>query len=152
VADSVKVDESERRLRRQRRLQGMRNKPGSETLPAEVEPRRKAKDTAARPEGGDNEMRRKAIGRIMQILTQTPADDTGMVPDTNFSKAGVAKLMGMLNSRKDKPGAKAADRVMQMLSAKGDEAQIHGASVKKLQQAGRMAAQRGGGKRKGGGF
>jgi hypothetical protein len=97
-------------------------------------------------EGGKGEMRRKAIGRVLKMLTETPADATGMVPGTSFSKAGVARLMEMLDGRAGKPGGgKAVQRVKAFLAPKPGEEAIHGASLQKLQRAGEMAAKRGGG-------
>ncbi len=108
---------------------------------------------AALADGDDNDARRKAIGRIVRLLSDTPADATGMVPDTPFSKAGVAKLMDMVKTRtsdQSANGAKVAGGLMKFLGAKDGEDSVHGVSVEKLQRAAKMVGKRGGkGKGKG---
>jgi hypothetical protein len=104
-------------------------------------------------DGADSEAKRKAIGRVVRILTDTPADGTGMVADTPFSKAGVKRLMDMLNERSavsGASGARVAGGMLKFLSAKDGEESVHGASLQKLQRAGQMAAKRGGGRGRGG--
>jgi len=100
--------------------------------------------------GGDNsDGKRKAIARVMRVLTDTPADAAGMVPDTPFTKAGVKRLMDMLRERSadaGATGARVAGGLLKFLSSKEGEESIHGASLMKLQRAGQMASRRGGGR------
>lgn len=101
--------------------------------------------------------RRKALGRIYRVLTDTPADDTGMVDGTPFTQAGVMRLMENLKTRADnegQSGAKIAARILQVLSPKDGEAEVHGASLKRLQRIAKAGENRGNadkpGRRRGG--
>lgn len=100
--------------------------------------------------GGDNgDGKRKAIARVMRVLTDTPADAGGMVPDTPFTQAGVKRLMDMLRERAadaGAAGARVAGGLLKFLSSKEGEEAIHGASLEKLKRAGQMASRRGGGR------
>jgi len=143
LSDSTNADDEARKLRRQQRLNSLRGKAGGGAGEA-----RGARRQAG---GGDNagkgEMRRKAISRILKILNDTPADATGMVPGTSFSKAGVARLMQMLDERASGQGSgKVAQRIKTFLAPQDGEEAVHGASVQKLQRAGQMAAKQGGGR------
>jgi hypothetical protein len=99
--------------------------------------------------GGDSDARRKAIGRVLRVLTETPADATGMVPETPFSKTGVKRLMEMLQERSAQAGAsggRIAAGLLRFLAPKDGEEAIHGASLAKLQRGGKLAARRAGGR------
>jgi hypothetical protein len=147
VVDSPNSDETERKLRRKQRLQGLQGSPAGMAEGRGGRGRDLSMGQGGGNDGGKGEMRRKAIGRVMKLLTETPADATGMVPGTSFSKAGVARLMEMLDSRAAKPGGgKAVERVKAFIAAKPGEEAVHGASVEKLQRAGEMAAKQGGGR------
>lgn len=165
-------DDADRKEKRRQRLAALRGKRTAETANAVVaSPKairdefglaggRKAakgssKGAAARLGGddADSEAKRKAIARVVKLLRDTPADATGMVPDTPFSKAGVARLIEMLRERAANPnaaGGKVAGGLMKFLSPKDGEAEVHGASVEKLQRAARMVGNRGGGGKAGG--
>ncbi len=100
--------------------------------------------------GGDNsDGKREAIVRVMRVLTDTPADASGMVPDTPFTRAGVKRLMDMLRDRAANAGAagaRVAGGLLKFLSSREGEEAIHGASLEKLQRAGQMASRRGRGR------
>lgn len=80
---------------------------------------------------------KQVLAKVMQLLTQTPVDQFGMVPDMPFSYAGVERLMSMLRQRAnqpDAPGTKAAATVLRFLDDPNAAGQIiHGVSVEKLQ-------------------
>ena len=80
---------------------------------------------------------KQVLAKVMQLLTQTPVDQFGMVPDMPFSYAGVERLMSMLRQRAnqpDAPGTKAAATVLRFLDDPNAAGQIiHGVSVDKLQ-------------------
>lgn len=89
--------------------------------------------------GAMSAQRRKALGRMARILTDTPADAAGTVPGTPFTRAGVAVLMDTLGKRarnEGAPGAKMAARVLTFLRAEPGEpeGEVHGVSVQKLQR------------------
>ena len=98
--------------------------------------------------GGPNRaLQRKMLMKVHSVLTQTPEDGNGRVPDTPFTQSGVARLMGLLEERSSdpsKPGAKLAGGVLKFLRpAAGEDATSSGASVAKLQAvARRMEAMR----------
>lgn len=104
--------------------------------------------------GGDVQARRKALARIYRLLTDTPPDAAGMVEGTPFSHAGVARLMDMLRSRaanEGQAGARVAAGLIKFLTPQEDGAQVHGASLDRLQRiaktaGGLMAARGPGGK------
>lgn len=94
---------------------------------------------------GMSAQRRKALGRMARILTDTPADGTGAVPGTPFTRAGVAALVDTLGKRarnEGAPGAKMAARILTFLQARqGDaEGDVHGVSVQKLQRLAKFTA------------
>lgn len=93
-------------------------------------------------EGGNTAARRKAIGRIYRVLSETPADDTGMVEGTPFTKAGVLRLLETLKARTAKegqPGAKVAAGILKFMSPKEGEAHVHGVSLERLQRVAKTA-------------
>jgi len=109
--------------------------------------------------GPARERQRELLRKVHKILTQTPEDAGGRVPDTPFSEAGVARLMDILRARSGdakKPGARAAQMLLNFVTAaEGEESTRSGASVTKLQSvARRMQAFRGkaGGAGRRGGF
>jgi hypothetical protein len=149
------ADDEVRRAKRQERLQQLRTVRG---------PSRGAAARAVAGGGGlaaaqggagaglgagpGSEQRRKALGRMARILTDTPADGTGVVPGTPFTQAGVAALLDTLGKRarnQGAPGAKMASRLLTFLRADQGEAEgdVHGVSVQKLQRLAKFA---GGGK------
>lgn len=81
---------------------------------------------------------RKMLAKIYKIISETPQDDRGLVPDTTFSEAGVARLMQVLEERSadaSKPGAKAASNVLRYLKPETKaDATPSGASKEKLQK------------------
>ena len=109
-------------------------------------------------EGGRKRGRqRKMLMKVYKVLTQTPADASGHVPDTPFTETGVARLMDMLRTRSADPalpGAKVAEGLIKFISpSEGESATTGGASVEKLQMLARriehMRGKGGGGGRKG---
>ncbi len=94
--------------------------------------------------GPGSAQRRKALGRMAHILTDTPADGSGVVPGTPFTQAGVAALLDTLGKRarnEGAPGAKIASRLLTFLQADQAEAEgnVHGVSVQKLQRLAKFA-------------
>jgi hypothetical protein len=93
--------------------------------------------------GAVSDQRRKALGRMARILTDTPADGTGAVPGTPFTQAGVAVLLDTLGKRarnEGAPGARMAARILTFLQAGQGEAEgdVHGVSVQKLQRLAKL--------------
>lgn len=87
----------------------------------------------------------KAFARIYRVLTNTPADDKGMVEGTPFTHAGVVRLMDSLKSRAEnegQAGAKVAASILRFVSAKDGEADVHGASLERLQRIAKVAKNR----------
>jgi hypothetical protein len=81
---------------------------------------------------------------MAHILTDTPADGSGVVPGTPFTQAGVAALLDTLGKRarnEGAPGAKIASRLLTFLQADQAEAEgnVHGVSVQKLQRLAKFA-------------
>lgn len=80
---------------------------------------------------------RQILIKVHKILTQTPEDDRGRVPDTPFTYTGVARLMDILRARaadESKPGAKAVGTILKFITAEDSEEQsAAGASIAKLQ-------------------
>ncbi len=112
-------------------------------------------------QGGPKRARqRKMLMKIYNVLTQTPEDEHGQVPDTPFTESGVARLMELLRTRSSdpsQPGAKVAESVLRFVTPEeGEKATASGASVEKLQMiARRIEAFRGkggGAVRRGGAF
>ena len=85
---------------------------------------------------GVGQAQRQMLGKLRHMLANTPADARGLVPGTDFSQAGVARLMQMLHQRAAAPGAqggKMATRVLEMIAAApGETGVIDGASLQKL--------------------
>ena len=91
--------------------------------------------------GPDAAQHRKALNRVMRILSETPADATGVVEGTAFTKAGVKALVDMLTKRSADPdaaGAKMAGGLLKLLTAVGkdgtEDTRVHGVLVARLQQ------------------
>ena len=107
----------------------------------------KKRGAAAMLSGASDTSKRKALARVYKILSETPADATGMVVGTPFSKAGVRSLVETLQKRLADPGssgAKMAERIFSFMTAKGkagDEAvpNIHGIPLYRLEQLARTA-------------
>jgi hypothetical protein len=93
--------------------------------------------------GGPSPSKQRAMSRAYKVLTETPADEAGLVDGTPFTAAGVARLMESLRSRAGNDGAggaRAASRILQFLAPSGDGgAQVHDVSVEKLQRFARIA-------------
>ena len=94
--------------------------------------------------GPDAAQHRKALNRVMRVLSETPADATGMVEGTSFTKSGVKALFDMLTKRSTDPdaaGAKMAGGLLKLLTAVGkdgtEDTRVHGVLVSRLQQLGR---------------
>lgn len=96
--------------------------------------------------GPDAEQHRKVLNRVMRILSETPADASGVVEGTNFTTTGVKALVDLLTKRSADPdaaGARMAGGLLKLLTAVGKEgtesARVHGMLVDRLQQFGRSA-------------
>ena len=91
----------------------------------------------------DADKHRKALNHVMRILSETPADATGKVEGTTFTKAGVKALIDMLTKRSADPeagGAKMAGSFLKRLTAVGTRTEgerVHGVLVSLLQKLGR---------------
>lgn len=116
------------------------------TPPAEDDTERVGKRGRAQAllTGPDAAQHRKALNRVMRILSETPADATGLVEGTSFTKAGVKALVDMLTKRTTDPdaaGAKMAGGLLKLLTAVGkdgtEDTRVHGVLVARLQQLGR---------------
>jgi hypothetical protein len=107
----------------------------------------KKRGAAALLSGSSDASKRKALSRVYKILSETPADATGMVEGTPFSKAGVRTLVETLRKRQADPaasGAKMAARIFQFMTAKGKASEeavpnIHGIPIYRLEQLARTA-------------
>lgn len=96
------------------------------------------------PEGAQ---KRKAIMRLVQMLKTTPDDGSGAVEGTAFTKAGVQKLVEMLQKRASDTGAaggKTAAAVLRRLTTPGKDAgeggeTVHGVQVSRLVQLAKLA-------------
>lgn len=79
---------------------------------------------------------RRMVERAVKLMTETPADAFGMVQGTNFTQAGLARLVEMLKQKANAPmsqGAKSAKEALRQLAPDPGEAEVvHGVSVKKL--------------------
>lgn len=86
--------------------------------------------------------RKKMVRKIHDLLSKTPADDSGLVEGTPFSQAGVTRLMDTLNKRAEKTdtaGGKIAASMVKFLAKEGESGKtINGASVEKLQWVAKM--------------
>ena len=89
----------------------------------------------------DADKHRKALNHVMRILSETPADATGKVEGTTFTKAGVKALIDMLTKRSADPeagGAKMAGGFLKRMTAVGKDGtegeRVHGVLVSRLQQ------------------
>jgi len=103
-------------------------------------------------QGGANRNRqRKLLMNVMNVLTQTPEDGKGYVPETPFTQTGVQRLLTMLRERSSdetKPGAKVAKGVLKFLEpSEGEAVAASGVSIPKLQALARRieAFRKGGG-------
>lgn len=84
---------------------------------------------------------RKMLMKVYKVLTQTPEDENGKVPETPFTQSGVARLMQILRDRAadpSQPGAKVAENLLNFINpSEGESATSSGASVEKLQMLSR---------------
>jgi hypothetical protein len=91
----------------------------------------------AAAKGGGKARQRKLLVKVHGILTKTPQDARGFVEGTQFTVTGVERLMTLLKKRAseaDKPGVKAAQKILGMLAAKEDDTDVvASASVGRLQ-------------------
>ncbi len=96
------------------------------------------------PDGAD---KRKAMMRVVRVLTDTPDDGSGIVAGTPFSYAGVKKLVDMLETRSKEKAGKGAAVATQVLLAlsKGDgdgsDRAIHGIQLRRLEQLAKLGEQ-----------
>ena len=102
--------------------------------------RKRAQGILTSPDAGKH---RKALNHVMRILSETPADATGKVEGTTFTKTGVKALIDMLTKRSADPeagGAKMAGSFLKRLTAVGKRTEgerVHGVLVSLLQKLGR---------------
>ena len=135
--DETKLGAADRQQKRRERIQSLM---GPRAAPV-------AKAAQRGDKGFESNMekpaRQRILKRVYALLTSTPADATGTVSGTPFSMAGVLKLMDTLKGRatdESKGGAKAAAGLLKFLEAPaGDENQVHGVSVEKLQRLAKLA-------------
>lgn len=84
---------------------------------------------------------RKILIKVHNVLTRTPLDERGYVDGTQFTVAGVERLMSLLGDKADgegKPGAKAANAALRFLTDEDTDGQtIVGADLNKLQKLSR---------------
>ena len=132
-----KLGTAERQQKRRERIQSLM---GPRAAPVAKAAQRGGKGFEASME---NPARQRILKRVYALLTNTPADAAGTVSGTPFSMAGVLKLMDMLKGRatdEGKTGAKAAAGLLKFMEAPaGDENQVHGVSVEKLQRLAKLA-------------
>lgn len=129
-------DRKQKRQARMAALVGRRGGTAAKVSGGEVTTRDRAKGFLTGPEG---QQHRKSLARIYRVMTDTPADETGMVEGTPFSKAGVATLIATLDKRaanESAPGAKMAGALKRVLTNKAEDEgeSVHGVSVAKLQK------------------
>lgn len=164
MADTPEQDSNELRKRRER-LEALKSKRSeAPAAPAATAPLDEGAGAAMGMgaglggigPGAKRNRQRKLLMKVYKVLTQTPADTEGHVPDTPFTATGVARLMDMLRSRAADPsaaGAKIAGGLLNFISpGEGETATSSGASVEKLQMLARridaMRGNAGGGARK----
>ena len=141
--DEAKLGAADRQQKRRERIQslmGPRAAPVDKAAQLAKAAQRGGKEIESSRE---NPARQRILKRVYTLLTSTPADATGTVAGTPFSMAGVLKLMHALKGRatdESKGGAKAAAGLLKFLEAPaGDENQVHGVSVEKLQRLAKLA-------------
>lgn len=133
--------DAERKAKRQNRLRALAGKRANSAQGIAV-PNTDDAVPQAKANEGDVVARRKAITRIYRVLSETPADNTGMVEGTPFTQAGVARLLDTLKSRsasEGQAGAKVAAGILKFLAPKDGESQVHGASLERLQRVAKTA-------------
>jgi len=144
VAEAAREDGLGNRRARLQKLKARRAMTGGggATKPNRVAAERLSIAGIGAGEGGSLRRRNQLIMRVYKMLTDTPDDGSGMVPDTPFTMAGVTELMTTLEQRaanEGAPGAKVAAGVITFLKpSEGDEEVVSGASVTKLQLVARM--------------
>lgn len=138
-------EDADRAIKRRDRLQKLRGQRAEAPQRGGVALARRPAVTAPAAEAdgaGVNANKRRAMTRAYKVLTETPADEAGLVDGTPFTAAGVARLMESLRSRvgNGAGGARAANRILQFLapSSEGGE-RVHDVSVEKLQRFARIA-------------
>lgn len=147
VAGGAGLVDDARKEKRRNRLQSLMGRRSDEAAAISVTaaPAAMGAGPMGEVEGADAQARRKAIARIYRVLTDTPADDGGMVEDTPFSKAGVARLMETLRGRaanEGQPGARVAAGLIKFLTPKDGEAEVHGVSLERLKRVAKTAGDR----------
>ena len=151
VPDQTAAEASDGRHDRQRRrLQMLRNQlssgPDREAPTPRGRPVGRALNRARPGEGQDaikTSAQRRAATQFYHLLTETPADNTGLVEGTPFTSAGVARALDALRARTSQEGtvgAKAAAWVLKFLAPSDGETEIvHDVSVDKLKRIARLA-------------
>ncbi len=133
----VDLNDPRLRARRRERIQTLLGKSGRHS--ATQRPERGAQTGG----GLEDLLRSKSLQRAYGVLTETPVDGQGTVPETPFTVAGLKKLLGTLQARADQdgqPGAKVAQGLLRLLAPSEDgEAQLEGISVAKLQRLAKFA-------------
>lgn len=139
---TVTLTDDERKAKRRTKLRALAGKRPSGAGGVAAPKVANAVPASKDDDGADVMARRRAIARIYRVLSDTPADDTGMVEGTPFTQSGVARLLDTLKSRADsegQSGAKVAAGILKFLSAKDGEANVHGASLERLQRVAKTA-------------
>ncbi|MCA0045085.1 hypothetical protein [Celeribacter litoreus] len=140
-SDAIETEQTEdgQELRNRRdRLEALKSRRAS-GAPSAAAPARPASGgiSSMVGQGESAKRQRKLLVKIYKVMTQTPADGRGGVPDTPFTEAGVERLMKMLSTRASdgsQAGAKVAGGVLNFLTpADGEAATASGASIAKLQ-------------------
>jgi hypothetical protein len=92
-------------------------------------------------------LQNKALQRAFRVMTDTPDEGDGMVPDTPFTVAGVRKLVSTLQTRaeqEDQAGGKVASGLLKFLAPSDDsDPQAEGVSISKLQRLSKLAKRAG---------
>jgi len=157
--ESAGISESDRRAKRRARLRMLRGQlaegpaQGAPTAERQVSMApmrldRPGRGPAARPAGGadlevsNSQLQRRALTRAFRILTETPADESGLVEGTPFTQSGVNRLLETLRSRADvegAAGAKVATRILQFLTSDEGDGKAEEVSVDRLQRIAQLA-------------
>jgi len=164
MTDATKMDEApgmsqaDRRAKRRERLRMLRGQLAEGPAPAAPSeapavpttlggPRGGRGGRAARPEAGadleasNSMLQRRALTRAYRILTETPADESGLVAGTPFTQSGVNRLLETLRSRADEgaAGAKVATRILQFLTSDETDGDVKEVSLERLQRIAQLA-------------
>ncbi len=145
------TDERDDTEARRQRLEALRARRSSVESAGTMVPPPTAEDTPPADSGAGNpvaglgpQAQRMALGWLRRVLMATPDDGTGRVPGTRMTRAGVARLMALLEERRlaeGKPGVLVAQRLYAFLAEQGPETgeRVHGAKVAQLQKLQRLA-------------